>query len=122
MSIRLDAERVRKLFEYCLFLTEEDKTKYVAAEGITNNVGFHPGRLEESKAEIEALLDELPESFKDGMSFLQACMDKHGNHWGEHQNMEQLFLLGLAVGKAKLLMPRMLWSALPGGMPYYAVK
>jgi len=68
----------------------------------------------------------LPEQFKGsaggGWSFLNACDDKHGNQWTDlHLRMEQLFQLGIGIGKVKCLMPRAMWSALPGGMPYYAV-
>jgi hypothetical protein len=121
----LNAEHVNAVFMDCLFRDGEDASKHVKAEGIVRNVGFHPERLESHKAEIVAMLDELPEQFHEksggGWSFLNACMDKHGNHWGEHINMEQLFQLGIGIGKVKSLMPREMWRALPGGMPYYVV-
>jgi hypothetical protein len=123
----LNAERVQKVFLACLFKDGEDHGKYVPVPGITTNVGFHPGRIEEHKAEIAEMLGELPDEFKEsgggGMSFLNACNDKHGNQWtGMHRAMEQLFQLGLAAGKAACLMPREMWGALPGGMPYYVVN
>lgn len=122
----LDPEKVNAIFMDCLFKKGEDTSKHVKAEGIVRNVGFHPERLESHKAEIEAMLDELPDEFKEtgggGMSFLNACNDKHGNQWtGLHQRMEQLFQLGVGVGKVKSLMPREMWGVLPGGMPYYVV-
>ena len=123
----LSAERVEQIFHACLFKDGEDHSKYVPAPGITNNVGFHHGRVEEHKAEIAAMLDELPDEFKEsgggGWSFLNACNDRHGNQWtGFHQRMEQLFQLGLATGKVECQMPREMWGALPGGMPYYVVN
>ena len=126
MSAILDPQRVEAIFLDCLFQEGEDVSNRVEAEGMAT-VGFHPGRLEGHKAEIEALLDELPDEFKQsgggGMSFLNACMDRHGNQWtGLHQRMEQLFLLGIAIGKAKLLVPRRMWAVLPGGMPYYVIN
>jgi hypothetical protein len=36
--------------------------------------------------------------------------------------MEGLFCLGMAIGKVECLMPRKMWTILPGGMPYYLVK
>ncbi|MDZ7798256.1 MAG: hypothetical protein U5L76_01410 [Patescibacteria group bacterium] len=122
----IDPERVNAIFIDCLFKEDEETNNYVKAEGITQNVGFHTDRLESHKAEIEEILDELPDEFKmsggGGTSFLNACNDKHGNQWTDlHQRMDQLFQLGTAIGKAKCLMPRAMWSALPGGMPYYAV-
>ena len=56
-----------------------------------------------------------------GWSFLQACVDKNGNHWGEHSNMEELFCLGIAIGKVESLLPRDMWKVLPGGVPYYVI-
>jgi len=122
----LNPEFVQAIFNDCLFKPGEDTSNHVKAEGISCNIGFHPARLESHKDEIVAMLDELPDDFKEsgggGMSFLNACNDKHGNQWtGFHQRMEQLFQLGIGIGKVKLLMPREMWSALPGGMPYYVV-
>ncbi len=128
MSARkvLDPEVVNAVFMDCLFRDGEDTSKHVVAEGVTRNVGFHPERLKSHKAEIEAILAELSPEFHEtgggGMSFLNACNDKHGNQWtGLHQRMEQLFQLGIGIGKVKCLMPREMWSALPGGMPYYVI-
>lgn len=127
MSQQLTAERVTEVFLDCLFQDGDDNINHVKVEGIRGDVGFHLARLESHKAEVEAMLDELPDDFKKsgggGMSFLNACYDKHGEQWtGLHQTMEQLFLLGMAVGKAKLLAPREMWELLPGGMPYYVVS
>jgi hypothetical protein len=109
-----------------LFKDGEDTSHYVKAEGIITDVGFHPGRIEAHQPEIMALLAELPTEFHiecgGGGSFLNACYDKHGNQWtGMHQRMEQLFQLGIGVGAVKCLLPREIWKALPGGMPYYSV-
>jgi hypothetical protein len=122
----LDPERVNAVFVDCLFKEGEDTSKHVKAGDIVRNVRFHPERLESHRAEIVAMLDELPDEFKEsgggGMSLLNACNDKHGNQWtGFHQRMEQLFQLGIAIGKAKCLLPREMWKALPGGMPYYII-
>ena len=125
-TVTLNPERVNAVFMDCLFRDGEDTSKHVKAEGIVRNVEFHPERLESHRAEIVAMLDELPEQFQEksggGWSFLNACNDKHGNQWtGLHQTMEQLFQLGIGIGKVKSLIPREMWSALPGGMPYYVV-
>lgn len=122
----LDPDRVNTIFMRCLFKEGEDTSKHVRADGIFRDVKFHPGRLESHKAEIVAMLDELPDDFKKsvggGMSFLSACNDKRGNQWtGLHQRMEQLFQLGIGVGKVKCITPCEIWAALPGGMPYYAI-
>lgn len=124
--MRLDPEVVNAVFVDCLFKSGEDTTQHVRADGITKNVGFHPQRLAAHADAITAMLRELPETFHKasggGWSFLNACQDRHGEQWtGLHQRMEQLFLLGIGIGKVKLLMPREMWSALPGGMPYYVI-
>lgn len=126
MEQKLTGSKVETIFLDCLFKEEEDKSNYVKAEGIMNTVGFHPGRLELHKEEVTELLQELPKEFLKsgggGWSFLNACQDKHGNQWtGLHQTMEQLFLLGIALGKVAFQLPREVWSALPGGMPYLVV-
>jgi hypothetical protein len=122
----LDSDRVSAVFMDCLFRAGEDASKYVLAEGITINVGFHSERLESHRAEIEAMLAELPDEFQKshggGWSFLNACNDRYGNQWtGSHQRMEQLFQLGIGIGKVKCQLPREMWPALPGGMPFYIV-
>ena len=124
----INPERVNELFTDCLFKEGENIGNYVKVdvEGITRTVEFHPERLESHRTEIIAMLDELPDEFKEsgggGMSFLNACNDKHGNQWtGFHQRMEQLFQLGIGINAAKCLMPREMWEVLPGGMPYYVI-
>ena len=127
MAATINAERVEVIFRNCLFRDGEDTREHVKAEGIMTNVGFHPVRLNGHKVEIEAMLGELPDDFKKsgggGMSFLNACNDKHGNQWtGLHVRMEQLFQLGIGIGKVEIPLPRAVWHALPGGMPYYIIN
>ncbi len=122
----LSPESVKKIFMDCLFRDGKDTGRHVGAEGITTNVRFHSKRLERHRKEIEAMLDELPDEFKKsgggGWSFLNACNDKRGVQWtGLHLRMEQLFQLGIGIGKVHSLMPRAMWSALPGGVPYYVI-
>jgi hypothetical protein len=96
-------------------------------EGIVTTVAFSPAAIQAHRADIGALLAELPDSFQSsgggGWSFLNACNDRHGVQWTSFQLvMEHLFLLGLAGGQVSELLPRDMWSAFPGGMPYYVVK
>lgn len=117
---RLEGIRVDKVFRDCLGSEE------VVVEGITARYGFVQAKLDKHRDEIDRMLGELPEQFHEdtggGWSFLQACMDRHGNHWAEHPTMEQLFCLGMGTGRVACPMERALWSALPGGVPYYVVK
>lgn len=96
----------------------------VKVDGLVHHYAFHPSRLAAAKPEIDGLLAELPDDFQQskggGMSFLNACMDRNGNHWGEHRDIERLVCLGIGVGSASWLMKEMA-DILPGGMPYLEV-
>ena len=124
--MKLNSETVREIFLDCLFKENENRYNAIMAAGITFSVGFNPIRLNKHKEDIVQLLDNLKDEFKQdlggGYSFLEACFDKHGNHWGEHRNVEELFLLGIAIDKVEYLLPRELWMTLPGGVPYLVIK
>jgi hypothetical protein len=120
----LSTERVEELFRQCLAPTPDQG---VVIEGIVIKAAFSEAAIERHRGTIAALLAELPEQFREagggGWSFLNACDDRHGRQWTSFQRtMEQLFMLGLASGQVTELMPRELWPALPGGMPYYVIK
>ena len=121
----LDANKVRAVFVDSLFKDGEPTDDMVKVEGITANVGFHPQRLESHREEIIGFLRQLPDSFMKfkggGMSFLNAAEDREGNLWGQHQNMQELFMLGMGIGRVTAPLPQALWGILPGGMPYYTV-
>ena len=122
----LNAKNVEKIFLECLFDVNEKTDTAVIADGIKCTAGFKPEKIKRHESKIMDLLLELPEQFMQssggGWSFLNACNDKHGNQWtGLHTVMEQLFQLGIAIGKVKCLLPREAWSSLPGGMPYYVI-
>lgn len=131
MTDILTADRVEEILADCLFRDEEVEdlgreeivARAVVAEGILNPFAFHPERLASHRDEVYEMLGELPDNYRaskgGGWSFLNACDDKHGNQWtGLHQTMDHLFVLGIGLGLAKWLLPRELWAALPGGMPY----
>jgi len=123
---KLDAKRVRDILVNCLFKEDpEPGTQYIPVIGITVNLGFRVDRINEYSGEIKELLNELPDGFKEssggGWSFLQAYVDKDDNQWGDHKNMEELMMLGVASGWAGYLLPKDLWCALPGSVPYFAV-
>ncbi len=122
----LTSKNVESIFQDCLFKDGEDTSQHVPVYGLTINIGFHPDRLKLHEIEIADMLSELPDEFQvsggGGWSFLNACNDMNGIQWtGFHRIMELLFLLGIAIGKAKFQLPREMWSALPGGMPYIVV-
>jgi hypothetical protein len=120
----LTGTRVGNLFRDCLAATEADGK---LIDGVVSSAAFDQAKVDARRDEIAALLAELPGQFRKsgggGWSFLNACQDRHGNQWtGEHRSMEQLFMLGMAAGLVTLQLPRALWDALPGGMPYYMVE
>lgn len=125
--MELTAENVTNTVMACLYETPpEDTSKAVMVEGIVRRFGFDPERLKAREADIASMLSQLPKEFMadggGGCSFLAACNRADGEQWtGLHQTMDELFCLGMAIGKVRLCLPRDLWSALPGGMPYYAV-
>lgn len=118
----IDAGRISEIVRACLFGRNEDQNDMVVAKGITRTFGFHPDRLEMHQAEVADMLRQLPEEFhNDGWSFLNACVDREGSQWGEHRNIEELFALGQAMEMVRCPLPKEMWSALPGGMPYYTI-
>jgi hypothetical protein len=122
--MKLTAENVIKVAGDCMFKDGEDTSNMVTSEGIVAAFGFHPERLKEQKQNIIDLLDQLPDTFRigegGGWSFLNACMDKEGNQWGEHKHIELLVCLGQAVRYARYMMKDIAFI-LPGGMPYVQI-
>jgi hypothetical protein len=125
--LELNVKNVHNIFTDCMFKDNpKPGTKFIPGWGITVSVGFDPERIEKHASEIKEMLDNLPDDFKaekgGGMSFLEACVTKDGNHWGEHKDMQELMLLGLASGYVKYLIanPQM-WHIFPGNVPYFMV-
>lgn len=124
--MHLTAENVTNVFCDCLFSKEDIVTDPVKVQGVRLDVGFNPKKLEQNCESIEAMLNHLPSEFKKegggGWSFLNACLDDDGRQWGEHRNIDELICLGQATGKVSFMMPRSMWSSLPGGMPYFVIN
>jgi hypothetical protein len=123
---KLTPPRVMEVFEDCLFKDGEDTSTALVVEGIVNKYGLNPERVEKHREDVRELLSQLPVDFfpgsGGGMSFLNACNNRDGELWtGEHRVMECLFVLGMALELVVCLLPREIWPALPGGMPYYMV-
>jgi len=122
-----NATKIHELLKKCLYKDEEltagvPPAGHIRVEGIVRVFAFHPERILAHREEIKALLNEMPDDFHKhkggGMSFLNLCMDKHGNHWAEHPTMEGLVCLGIAAGMASYCLHRDGWRMFPGGMPY----
>ena len=125
--MNLTAEKVNTTFMNCLFKEGDPTDNHIIGEGVMMKVGFNPERLKESEPVIMEMLNDLPEEFKKtgggGMSFLNMCNDKDGKQWADlHTTMDELVALGNATGKLSFLMPKEMWSVLPGGMPYIVVS
>ena len=126
----IDPQEVEKTFLDCLYEEDEGDTNLndvLFIEGVLNKFRFHPGRLEEKRNKVTEWLKALPRIFRKnsggGWSFSNACNQENGVQWtGLHQRMEQLLCMGMGLGLVECPMPREMWSALPGGMPYYTIN
>lgn len=121
------ASRVEDVLKDCLYRDEEIgdgkvPDDAVVVSGVVNTFALHPARVVAHKADIAALCNELPDTFQrsggGGWSFLNLCQTKDGELWGEHRNCEQLVVLAIASGQGSYPLPREMWSALPGSVPY----
>lgn len=123
----LTGEAVNTLFLSLLFKDGEPHDTAVVAEGVMVKVGFHPERLEAARDKVKAMLDELPEEFRQskggGWTFLNMCMDRHGEQWtGLHSTQDELCMMAIALGLVEFQLPRDMWKVLPGGVPYLVYK
>lgn len=135
----IDQERVQELLVICLFEDGEPTEPYVEVEGVMSTFRLHPERLESHRDEIKEMLNLLPLGFRSvdeggggGWSLLNGCVVADPDRpdaaveelpiWtGFQMRVDQLFVLGMGLGLARYLLPRELWGALPGSMPYYVV-
>jgi len=121
--MELTSENVENVLVSCLFNKGEDSSNAVMIEGVCGKFGFNPKHLNEQEENIISMLEQLPKQFiNDGWSFLMACQREDGVHWGEHRDIDNLLCLGIAVGRASILLPRDMWKLFPGGLPYFVVR
>lgn len=134
--MRLTAENVEAILRDCLDSddlperTESDyagDADYIIVGGILHKYALRRAKLDQHAEEIIEMLAELPLEFRrnvgGGWSFLNACMTNDGEQWtGFHRTMEQLFVLGIGIGRAQWVPSQAdLWGAFPGGVPYVQV-
>jgi hypothetical protein len=135
----IDPNRVYEILLDCLFEEGEPTEPYVEVKAIQMTYRFHPERLESHRAEVSAMLDLLPLPFRSieeggggGWSFLNACVERDPSKpdtpfeampiWtGFHVRVDELLSLGQGLDLVECQLPRKMWSAMPGGMPYYVV-
>ena len=122
--MKLTTENVETVLVDCLFKDGEDTSKAVIGVGVVNHFGFHPERLEFHRQDIKEMLECLPDEFRadkgGGWSFLNGCMTREGEQWGEQMAVDKLMILGLATKQVSFMLPREMWNILPGSVPYFA--
>lgn len=125
------AQTVHDAFISCLFNDDEVPADgslpeaAVVVETFRGKVGLHRDRLASKREEIAAIVRRLEPSFRrvgegagHGMSFMRLPFFADGEHWAEHPTCDELLGLAFGLGMGGFLMPRKMWGALPGGMPY----
>ena len=126
--MKLSASEVNRIFKECLSVSSSSQSSTVTiAQGVLYRASFDTEKLKNYETSMREILNELPDDFQKnkggGMSFLNMCMDKHGNYWtGSHATMDALVMLGNAIGAVSFNLPPQFWPILPGGMPYVVVK
>lgn len=123
--VALTSPEVSRVFDDCI--DNEDGDVEVSADVSIMRLAFRAEKIALHKQEIAAMLMDLPLEYRQsaggGWSFLNACNDRYGTQWtGMQSQMACLFALGLAAGLVTCLIPRDMWGALPGSMPYYMVN
>ena len=114
---------LKEIFMDCLFNEDElvngvPTIEPVYVNGVLHNIGFHPDRLESHRNDIQTMVDQLGDSFTVGDSFLNMCIDKNGNHWGEHISSEQLLTLSLGLQIIEYVVdPEQAKEIMPSSMP-----
>jgi hypothetical protein len=94
----------------------------IIVDGIVRKFALHRQRLESHRPGVIEMLSALPDEFFEGKgggwTFLNMCNDKGGHQWAEHRDMEALCVLAIGLKLGHFQMPREMWSAFPGGVPY----
>lgn len=104
---------------------EDAEERGVLVEGITADFVFDPDALEEHREEVVEFLEQLDDRFKEeeggGWSFLNLPSNEEGDQWGGQRDAETLAALAIGLGLASWVpKQRKVWSALPGGVPYFS--
>ena len=119
--MELTAENVQTLLKSCFYEDGADTSNAIFVEGLIAKFGFDPIKIAKHKPDIASLLLQLPAEFCCGYTFLNGCMTRGSDQWGEQRDADALFALGQAAGFVTLCFPRSMWYALPGGVPYLLI-
>ena len=123
--MKLTAANVHQVALDCLFTEDEPLFPRIEVDGVVSRMGFKPSKIDEHYDDIVSMLQQLPDPFQQsiggGWSFLQGCMTKDDEQWGEQPDVGLLFCLGIAAGRGVYPLPRTMWYVLPGNVPYFMV-
>jgi hypothetical protein len=128
VSALIDADRLDVIWRDCAPERQvpTGTGDVIVTDGIFPVAVLYLDRLKAHEPEIRRMLGALPEEFRDvalggkgGWSFLNGCLDRDGDQWGEQPDVNRLFTLGLGLRLVVSLLPRELWPKLPGSVPYY---
>lgn len=123
--MELTSANVEAVITDCLFRDEEELLDPTEVSGIVNKYAFHTERLQSHREDVKSMLHQLPDEFINGggWSFLNMCMTADGEQWtGLHLRQENLACMAIALGLGYWVpVQRELWSAFPGGVPYFGV-
>ena len=129
MTPKLTIDALFSVYKMTCDREGDEPQDWVIIESVQKTLRYSQTRLARCRPQILALLAELPTEFRSvhlggggGWTFLNACIDVHGRHWGEHAHVDLLISLGLAIEAVQFGLPREYWPALPGGLPYFEVK
>lgn len=120
---QLTAGRVQEVFRDCEYDSSRDTSEPIRVRGVWGdafNAEFDLDRVQRHRSDICAMLAELPDSFRatrgDGDTFRNAHIDRHGDMWsGLRVFLEELLMLGTALGVVEFKEPREEWLNLPDG-------
>lgn len=128
--MKLTANNIHTVMMDCLFTESEvpdrhNPPPHIPSTGVRLAVAFHPGRLEQHRDDVRAMLAQLPPAFMHdnggGASMMDMVYDADGTLYGSQSNADELFMLAQALNLAAPTMPREYWGSLPGTMPYITV-
>lgn len=125
----INTERIEEILVDCL-IKESDNVngeclpynEFTVVDGIVNKYAFHKNRLESYRDEVQNMVNNLCPELKEGISFLNMCMDKDNNQWGEHRDCENLLCLAIGLDILAYPLPKEVWAFLPGAMPFIVLR
>jgi len=117
------AAHVDAMVKHSLFSQGEEERDRVIVDGFVQTFAFHRDRLEANRSAIKILIrDVVDDTFLlgggGGNTAIYLTVDRTGQNWADQATAEAFFCLAAGLGLATYSVPRELWVAMPGGMPY----